>query len=73
MILQEMEKYASEELLSHCVFALSQLREGYGLEQLVTLIKSHPNAKVRKQAFFWLAHSDEDRAMPLLDELLSDA
>ena len=70
---QLVELLATEKdqgLLEHIVFAIAQVKDGEGLEKLMQLIRTSKNDKVRQQALFWLAHSDEERAMPILEELL---
>ena len=70
---QLVELLATEKdqgLLEHIVFAIAQVKDGEGLDNLMRLIRTSKNDKVRQQALFWLAHSDEERAMPILEELL---
>ncbi len=59
------------KLAEHIVFAISQAKDGQGLDILSDLIRTSDDSHIRQKALFWLAHSDEDRAMPILEELLS--
>lgn len=54
------------------VFALSQLDPG-GEEALVELVRGDVPREVKKKALFWLAQSDSDAAVRLLDQVLADA
>jgi HEAT repeat protein len=54
----------------HSIFALSQIKNGDGLEYLEKLITTSKDKKIRQQALFWLAESDEERAMPILESIL---
>ena len=62
------EKNADVRL--HSVFALSQIKNGDGLEYLEKLITTSKDKEIRQQALFWLAESDEERAMPILESIL---
>lgn len=59
------------EVREHAVFALSELSDGRGVDELLRVARdeSYPE-DVRKQAFFWLAQSDDPRAIALLEEFL---
>jgi hypothetical protein len=59
---------SSEE---HAVFALSQLEEG-GVDHLIRLLREGPSNEVRQKALFWLAQSDDPRAMEFLEKVLLD-
>jgi HEAT repeat protein len=61
---------AEVDLQEHAVFALSQLRDGEGVDRLMRIARDHRNAKVRKTAMFWLAQSDDPRAVALFEEIL---
>jgi hypothetical protein len=58
------------DVQEHAVFALSQLRDGGGVEALLDIARGHQNPKVRKTAMFWLAQSEDPRAVTLFEELL---
>ena len=51
------------------MFALSQLEEG-GVDHLIRLLREGPSNEVRQKAFFWLAQSDDPRAMEYLEKVL---
>jgi hypothetical protein len=52
------------------VFALSQRPKGEGVPVLLRVARSHPDPAIRKKAMFWLAQSDDPRAVALFEELL---
>jgi hypothetical protein len=58
------------DVQEHAVFALSQLKDGGGVDALLEIARGHENAKVRKSAMFWLAQSEDPRAVTLFEELL---
>jgi hypothetical protein len=53
------------------VFALSQLRHGEGIEPLVQVARTNRDARVRRQALFWLGQSGDARGLDLMEEILS--
>lgn len=61
---------ADVDVQEQAVFALSQLRDGGGVDALLEIARSHRNARVRKTAMFWLAQSNDPRAVTLFEELL---
>jgi HEAT repeat protein len=52
------------------VFALSQLDDGEGIEPLLDLVRHGREDALRREALFWLAQSDDPRAMESLEALL---
>ncbi|HXV85130.1 MAG TPA: HEAT repeat domain-containing protein [Gemmatimonadales bacterium] len=58
------------EVREHAVFALSQLPRHQGVPMLLEIARTHPEARVRKKAIFWLGQSDDPRALALFEELL---
>lgn len=50
------------------VFALSQLDDG--VTHLSRLLRESPHAEVRRQALFWLAQSDDPRALEEVERIL---
>lgn len=61
-----------EDVLEQAVFAISQLPDGSGDQVLLDLAKDPGVARaVRRQAIFWLAHSDDDSSVAALTELLT--
>jgi hypothetical protein len=53
------------------VFALSQLRHGEGIPPLLQVARTNQDARVRRQALFWLGQSGDPRALDLFEEILS--
>lgn len=58
------------EVQEQAVFALSQLRDGAGVEALLRIARTHQSPKLRKTAMFWLAQSRDPRAIALFEEIL---
>jgi len=52
------------------VFALYELDNNTGLDELIDIAKNHPSAQVRKKAIFWLGENGDDRAVDALEEIL---
>lgn len=69
ILLRAVAEDRDAEVREHAVFALSQLEEG-GVDHLIRLLREGPSNEVRKQAFFWLAQSDDPRAMEYLERVL---
>jgi hypothetical protein len=69
---EEDEEKASddEDLKTHAVFVLSQLRNGEGIPQLLEIARSNPSWRVRSQALFWLGQSGDPRAIALFESVL---
>lgn len=59
------------EIQEQAVFALSQLRNGGGVESLLQIARSHRNPRIRKTAMFWLGQSNDPRAIALFEEILT--
>src|SRR5581483_9525580 len=59
------------EVKRRAVFALSQLPKDEGVPKLIEIARSHRNAEVRKQAFFWLGQSKDPRAVAFFEEVLT--
>jgi HEAT repeat protein len=59
------------DVQEQAVFALSQLRSGGGVDALLEIARAHRNPRVRKSAMFWLAQSDDPRAVKLFEDILS--
>ena len=62
------EDIASKEQV---IFALSQLGRGAGIEGLIEIARSNLDARLRRMAVFWLARSEDPRAIALFEELLT--
>jgi len=58
------------EVKKQAVFALSQLPKDEGVPRLIELAKSHRNPEVRRQAFFWLGQSKDQRAVDYFASIL---
>jgi hypothetical protein len=61
---------ADDELKTHAVFVLSQLRNGEGIPSLLEIARANPNPRVRSQAMFWLGQSGDPRAIDLFESVL---
>lgn len=59
------------EVKETAIFALSQLRQGGGVEPLINIVRSNRDPRLRKKAIFWLGQSDDPRAIALFEELLT--
>src|SRR5690349_22838294 len=53
------------------VFALSQLRNHEGVPPLLQVAQTNPDARVRRQALFWLGQSGDPRALDLFERILA--
>lgn len=71
-ILAAIRSDRDEDVVEQGVFALSQLKPG-GEDALIELVRGDVPREVKKKALFWLAQSDSDAAVRLLDEVLADA
>ena len=58
------------EVQKQAVFAISQLPPDQGVPMLIEIAKTHPRAKVRKDAIFWLGQSEDPRALEALIEMV---
>ncbi len=65
------EESGDLEVRKTAVFALSQRPADEGVPALIEIARDNPNAALRKQAFFWLAQSEDPRALALFEEVLS--
>jgi hypothetical protein len=52
------------------VFALSQLRNHEGIAPLLQVAQTNRDARVRRQALFWLGQSGDPRALELFERIL---
>ena len=59
-----------EDLKSHAVFVLSQLRNGEGIASLLEVARTNKSPRVRGQAMFWLGQSGDPRALALFESVL---
>ena len=60
-----------EDVKEHAVFALSQLRNGEGVEPLIQVARSNKDQRVRAKAMFWLGESGDPRAVELFEQVLT--
>jgi hypothetical protein len=60
-----------EDVKAHAVFALSQLRNGGGVEPLIEVARTNKDQKVRARAMFWLGESGDPRALDLFEQVLT--
>jgi HEAT repeat protein len=66
----EAEESADDDLKTHAVFVLSQLRRDEGIPQLLEVARSNRSWRVRSQALFWLGQSGDSRAIDLFETVL---
>lgn len=52
------------------VFALHELEDDKGLDELINIAKNHKLVSIRKKAIFWLGETDDERAVKALEEIL---
>ena len=62
-----------EELKTHAVFVLSQMRNGEGIPQLIEVAKGNQSWRVRSQALFWLGQSNDSRVLPVFESVLTSS
>jgi len=71
-LLEVLNTERDEDVLEQAVFAISQLPGEVGDQILLNLARDDQTPrKVRRQALFWLAHSDNDSSVAALTELLT--
>lgn len=62
---------SSRDVREQAIFALSQLPDGEGTDVLLEIVRDKSqDASVRQVALFWLAQSEDDRALDLISDLL---
>ena len=61
---------SKEDLKSHAVFVLSQLRNHEGVPALLDVARSSRDVHVRGQALYWLGQSGDPRALALFESIL---
>jgi HEAT repeat protein len=59
-----------ERVQEKAVFALHELDNNKGLDDLIDIAKNHPSVRVRKKAIFWLGENGDDRAVQALEDIL---
>ena len=65
------EESDEEDVKTHAVFALSQLRNGGGVEPLIEVARTNKDQRVRAKALFWLGESGDPRALDLFEQILT--
>ena len=66
------ETDSSRDVREQAIFALSQLPDGEGTDLLLEIVRDKSqDASVRQVALFWLAQSEDDRALDLISKLLN--
>ena len=58
------------ELRQHYTFVLSQRHEPAAVEALIDIARNDRDREVRRQAFFWLGQSKDERARSFLQEMV---
>lgn len=59
-------------LRKQAVFVLSQLPRGEGIPELVQVVRSNADQRVRSQALFWLGQSGDARALSVFEAILRE-
>lgn len=77
-VARELEAFVGEEpddleVREHAVFAISELPEAQAVPALIRIAKTNPHIGLRRAALFWLAESEDPRALQLFEELLTGA
>ena len=65
------DETGEEDVKEHAVFALSQLRNGEGVEPLIQVARTNKDQRVRAKAMFWLGESGDPRALELFEQVLT--
>jgi hypothetical protein len=65
------EDDVDREVRKQAVFALSQQRNREGIPSLIRVVRTSRDPEIRKTALFWLAQSNDPRALDLIEELLT--
>ena len=60
-----------DDVREHAVFAISQLPRERSVPLLIDLVRNHKSAQVREKAMFWLAQTNDPRALDLIEEILT--
>lgn len=70
-IRRSVEADPSRDVRRQAIFALSQLPDGQGTDLLLDIVRDRSQeATARQEALFWLAQSEDDRALDLISGLL---
>jgi hypothetical protein len=65
------DRTEDDEIREAAVFGLSQLPDDEGVPILIDLARTSRDARVRSRALFWLADSEDPRALSLFEEILT--
>lgn len=72
-IMQAIVDDPDSEVRGEAVFALSQLPEERAVDALIAVLEDRGlHRELREKALFWLAQSESDRALAILERLLAD-
>ena len=64
------DRMRDHSLREHFTFVLSQRHETGAVDKLIDIAQHDPDRDIRRQAFFWLGQSKDDRARNFLREVL---
>ena len=64
------EERRGDDTRSSAIFALSQLRNGEGIEPLIQVARTNHDPVLRRKALFWLGQSGDARGLDLMEEIL---
>jgi HEAT repeat protein len=59
------------EIRKQAVFALSQRPKDEGIPALISVVGSTKSREVKRNALFWLAESNDPRAVELFEKILT--
>ena len=71
IISDAIENDPDTEVKRAAVFALAEMPDREGIPLLIGLIEKHSNPVVRREAMFWLAESDDPRALDFIEKILN--
>jgi HEAT repeat protein len=60
----------ASEIQKQAVFALAQMDDDGGVDELIRLVHDGKSPVIRKQALFWLGQTDDTRALDLIVSIL---
>lgn len=60
------------EVQRQALFALTQMDNHDGVNELIKIAQKHHNPKLRKEAIFWLGQSEDERAVEALVEIVKN-
>ncbi len=52
------------------MYALAQVEEGGGVDELIKIARTHPNPKIRKDAIYWLGQCEDPKALDVLVDIV---